>query len=113
MVVKLYLQPESTKSDLETNPKPQEPKTDLKPQESKVDRTAQLLQEATSQPVPNRGRGRLRKYPLLIAMADITIYLQEDVLVSQFCTSCQKELTSLLKKGIFKIVKLKDVLEGT
>jgi hypothetical protein len=43
---------------------------------------------------------------------DISIYLQEDILLSQFHNSCQKELISLLKKGIFKVVKLVDVPNG-
>ena len=71
-VVKPYLQPEPPESDLETDPKPQE---------SEVDRTAQPPIESQPQPPqlpPKRGRGRPRKYPLLTAIADITIYLQDD-----------------------------------
>jgi hypothetical protein len=44
--------------------------------------------------------------------ADISVYLQEDVLLSQFHTSCQKELTGLLEKGVFEITKLADVPQG-
>jgi hypothetical protein len=44
--------------------------------------------------------------------ADISLYLQEDATLHQFCTSCQKELTGLLEKGIFEIIKLIDVPEG-
>ena len=114
-VVKPYLQPESTESDPEIDPE-----TDPKPQESeidqnrattrRVDRTAQPPQDATPQPVPKRGRGRPRKYPLLTAMADITIYLQDDA--TQFSTSRQKELAGLLEKGVFEITKLADVPQG-
>jgi hypothetical protein len=31
---------------------------------------------------------------------------------TQFSTSCQKELTSLLEKGVFEVVKLVDVPDG-
>jgi hypothetical protein len=113
-VVKPYLQLESTESD---------PEIDPKPQESEVDRTAQPpiesrpqpLQDATPQPVLKRGRGRPRKYPLLTAMADITIYLQDDYLqddATQFSASRQKELAGLLEKGVFEITKLADVPQG-
>jgi hypothetical protein len=111
-VVKPYLQLESTESDPEIDPKPQD---DPKPQEPEVDRTAQPLQEAAPQLVPKRGRGRPRKYPLLTAMADITIYLQDDYLqddATQFSASRQKELAGLLEKGVFKITKLADVPQG-
>jgi hypothetical protein len=59
-----------------------------------------------------RGRGRPRKYPLLTAMGDITVYLQEDSQPGQFSASRQKELSGLLEKGVFKIVKLADVPQG-
>jgi hypothetical protein len=116
MVVKPYLQPGSTKSNLEIDPKPREPEINPKPQESGVDKTTQPsiesrpqpLQEAAPQLAPKRGRGCLRKYPLLTAMADITIYLQD----TQFSASCQKELAGLLKKGVFEITKLADVPQG-
>jgi hypothetical protein len=39
-------------------------------------------------------------------MADIIIYLQDD----QFSASRQKEITGLLEKGVFEIVKLADIL---
>ena len=42
-------------------------------------------------------------------MADILVYLQKDVPLSQFHTFCQKELTGLLEKSVFKIIKLADV----
>jgi hypothetical protein len=117
-VVKPYLQPELTESDPEIDPEP-----DPKPQESEVDRAAQPpveprpqpLQDATPQPVLKRGRGRPRKYPLLTAMADITIYLQDDYLqddATQFSASRQKELAGLLEKGVFEITKLADVPQG-
>jgi len=41
-------------------------------------------------------------------MADITIYLQDD----QFSASRQKEITGLLEKGVFEIVKLIDIPQG-
>jgi hypothetical protein len=118
-VVKPYLQPESTESDPkidpEIDPKPQEPEINPKLQESEVDRTAQPPIESQPQPVPKRGRGRPRKYPLLTAMADITIYLQDDYLqddATQFSASRQKELAGLLEKGVFEITKLTDVPQG-
>ena len=46
-------------------------------------------------------------------IADISIYLQEDALPTQYCISRQKELTSLLEKDIFEVIKLTDVPEGT
>ena len=61
---------------------------------------------------PKRGRGRLRKYPELTAMADISVYLQEGSPTPQFHDSRQKELNRLLEKGVFKIVKIIDVLDG-
>jgi len=103
-VVKPYLQPEPPESD---------PETDPKPQESEVDRTAQPPIESQPQPPqlpPKRGRGRPRKYPELTAMADITIYLQDDA--TQFSASRQKELAGLLEKGVFEITKLADVPQG-
>ena len=48
-------------------------------------------------------------------MADITIYLQDDYLqddATQSSASRQKELASLLKKGVFEITKLADVPQG-
>jgi len=46
-------------------------------------------------------------------MADITIYLQDDSQFStQFSASWQKELTGLLKKGVFEIVRLTDIPQG-
>ena len=44
---------------------------------------------------------------------DISIYLQEDALPTQYHISRQKELTSLLEKGIFEIIELIDVPEDT
>jgi len=44
-------------------------------------------------------------------MTDITIYLQEDS-HTQFSASRQKELTGLLEKGVFEIIKLTDVPQG-
>ena len=45
-------------------------------------------------------------------MADITVYLQEDSQPGQFSASRQKELSGLLEKGVFEIVKLADVPQG-
>ena len=112
-VVKPYLQPEPTESDpeidLEPNPKPQESEVDRAAQPP-VEPRPQPPQDATPQPVPKRGRGRPRKYPLLTAIADITIYLQDNA--TQFSASRQKELAGLLKKGVFEITKLTDVPQG-
>jgi hypothetical protein len=66
-----------------------------------------LLQEAAPQLVLKRDRSRLRKYPLLIIIADITIYLQDNA--TQFSVSRQKELTGLFKKRIFEITKLANI----
>jgi hypothetical protein len=62
---------------------------------------------------PKRGRGRPRKYPLLIATTDITtIHLSQSDSNAQFAASRQKELTGLLEKGVFKITKLTNVPQG-
>ena len=59
-------------------------------------------------------------------IADITIYLQDDDTVNtadttiylkndnntQFSALRQKEVTGLLKKGVFEIIKLYDILKG-
>ena len=45
-------------------------------------------------------------------VANITIYLQNNG-NTQFSTSQQKEVTGLLKKGVFKIIKLYNILKGT
>ena len=39
-------------------------------------------------------------------IVDISVYLQKDIPLPQFHTSCQKELTGLVKKGVFEIIKL-------
>jgi hypothetical protein len=62
------------------------------------------------QPV-KRGRGRPRKYPLLIALADITIYLQDNP--GQYSASRQKEINRLLEKGVFQVIQLSAVPLGT
>ena len=58
-----------------------------------------------------RGRGRPRKYPLLTATTNIEVCIQEDRTEgnTQFSASWQKELTRLLTKGVFNIVKLSEV----
>ena len=43
-----------------------------------IDEPMPLLQEATTQLVLKRGWGCPHKYPLLTAIADIIIYLQDD-----------------------------------
>ena len=101
-VVKPYLRSKLLESD---------PEIDPKPQESETDGTAQPPVEPPPQlPQPKRGRGRPRKYPLLTAIADITIYLQDGA--TQFSASRQKELTGLLEKGVFEITKLANVPQG-
>jgi hypothetical protein len=70
MVVKLYLRPESTQELTFYNIiKHAEP--------ARVNELAFLLlfQETTPQLVLKQDRGRLYKYPLLIVIVDITIYL--------------------------------------
>jgi hypothetical protein len=102
MVVKLYLRPESTEEPTFYNTiKHAEPTRVNKPT------SPPPLQETTPQLILKRGRGRLRKYPLLIAIVDITIYLQDNT--TQFSASCQKELTGLFKKRIFEITKLANI----
>jgi hypothetical protein len=73
MVVKLYLRPESTEEPILYN-------TIEHAEPTRVNKLVSplLFQETTPQLVPKRGRGRLRKYPLLIAIVDITIYLQDN-----------------------------------
>jgi hypothetical protein len=100
--VKLYLQPESTQEPTLYNTiKHTEPTRVNKPV------FLFLFQETTPQLVLKRGRGRLRKYPLLIVITDIIIYLQDNI--TRFIISCQKELTSLLEKKIFEITKLANI----
>jgi hypothetical protein len=77
---------------------------------ARIDEPTLPPQDATPQPVPKRGRGRPHKYPLLTAIADITIYLQDSA--TQFSASRQKELAGLLEKGVFEITKLADVPQG-
>jgi hypothetical protein len=91
MVVKLYLRLESTKEPTFYNAiEHAEP--------TRVNKPISLLlfQETIPQLVPKRGRDRLRKYPLLIAIVDIIIYLQDNT--TRFSVSCQKELTGLFEK---------------
>ena len=59
---------------------------------------------------PKRGRGRPRKYPILTAVADVTVYLQDQL--PQFVASRQKEITGLLDKGVFEIVQYDDIPKG-
>jgi hypothetical protein len=96
--VKLYLREEPTLYDAVEHAEP-----------TRVDEPASppLFQETAPQLVPKQDRGRLCKYPLLTAIADITIYLQDNT--TQFNASCQKELTGLLEKKIFEIMKLTNI----
>jgi hypothetical protein len=99
-VVKPYLQSEPDE-DEHTNEQ-----TDYHPTPENQNTTTP---EKAAQPA-KRGRGRPRKYPQLETAADVTIYLQDD---NQFKTSRQKELTGLLEKGVFEIVRLDDIPEDT
>jgi hypothetical protein len=102
MVVKLYLRPESTQEPILYNAiEHAEP--------TRVDEPTFpfLFQETTPQLVLKQSRDRLRKYPLLITIADIIIYLQDNAI--RFIASCQKEFTGLLEKRIFKITKLANI----
>jgi hypothetical protein len=75
IIVKLYLQPESTEELIFYNfIKYAEP--------TRVNKPAFLFlfQEITLQLILKRGRGRLCKYPLLIVIVDIVIYLQDNTI---------------------------------
>ena len=72
-VIKLYLQPELTKE-----PTLYDAVEYIKP--AQTNKPVLLLQEAAPQLVLKRGQGYPRKYPLLIAIADITIYLQDNAI---------------------------------
>jgi hypothetical protein len=100
--VKLYLQPESAEEPTLYN-------TIEHAEPARVNKPISLLlfQETIPQLVLKQGRGRLRKYPLLIAIVDIIIYLQDNT--TRFNTSCQKELTGLLEKRVFEIMKLVNI----
>jgi len=56
---------------------PQDPQEPEPSTQSPVEATPEPERPAAAD-TPKRGRGRPRKYPLLTAMADITIYLQDD-----------------------------------
>jgi hypothetical protein len=71
IVVKPYLRPELIKK-----PTPYDAVKHKEP--TQINKPIPPLQEATPQLVLKRGRGCLYKYPLLIAIADIIIYLQDD-----------------------------------
>jgi hypothetical protein len=84
-----------------------------KDQEDKLTQTqpqVTVLSPPTTTP-PKQGRGRPRKYPFLTATADIKVYIQENRTKdnTQFSAFRQKELTKLLIKGVFDIVKLSKV----
>jgi hypothetical protein len=71
--VKLYLQPESAEEpilyDIVEHVEPTRVNESI---------SLSLFQETTPQLVLKQGRGRLRKYPLLITIIDIIIYLQDN-----------------------------------
>jgi hypothetical protein len=73
IIIKLYLQPESTEELIFYN-------TIEHTEPTRVNEPASplLFQETTPQLVLKQGRGRLCKYPLLIAIVNITIYLQDN-----------------------------------
>jgi hypothetical protein len=64
-----------------------------------------VIPSPVDQQPQKRGRGRPRKYPLLTAVADITLQLQTDSQVIPFTASRQKEIIGLLEKGVFEIVQ--------
>jgi hypothetical protein len=101
-VVKPYLRTESTQPEPVNDPQSSE-LISVKPIEPTLAQPAE-----TAQPL-KRGRGRPPKYSPLTVVADVTIYLQDD---AQFSTSRQKEITGLLEKGVFKIIKLASVPQG-
>jgi hypothetical protein len=71
----------------------------------------EMLPPVNQQP-QKQGQGRLRKYPLLIAVTDVTLHLKNDSQVTPFAASRQKEITSLLEKGVFKVIKQDDIPQG-
>jgi hypothetical protein len=70
MVVKLYLRPESAEEPTLYNAVEH-----VEPTRVNESISLFLFQETIPQLVLKRGRGRLRKYPLLITIVDIIIYL--------------------------------------
>jgi hypothetical protein len=73
--VKLYLRLESTKEPTLYNTVEH-----IEPARVNEPVSPLLFQETTLQLVLKRGRGRLCKYPLLIVIIDITIYLQDNTI---------------------------------
>ena len=63
---------------------------------------------------PKRGRGRPRKYPISTHMSDITVDLDQGLIVDQiesflqeehqFADSRRAEISGLLEKGVFKVI---------
>jgi hypothetical protein len=100
--MKLYLRPESAEEPILYN-------TIKHAEPARVNKPASplLFQETIPQLVLKQGRGRPRKYPLLIVIADIIIYLQDNT--TRFSTFCQKELTGLFEKKVFEITKLANI----
>jgi hypothetical protein len=86
------------------------------PEKDQKDKLTQTQPQVTVLSPPaitplKRGRGRPRKYPLLTATTNIKVCIQENRTEgnTQFSASQQKELTRLLAKGVFNIVKLSEV----
>jgi hypothetical protein len=86
------------------------PEKDQKDKPTQTQPQVTVLSPSATTP-PKQGRGRPRKYPLLTATADIKVYIQEDRTKdnTQFSASRQKELTKLLTKDVFDIVKLSKI----
>ena len=96
-VVKPYYTEQTNGDELDTV---REPEPVLEPV-SEVTRPTPV--EATEP--PKRGRGRPRKYPLLTATADFTVYLQGNTAPQpQFTDSRRKEVAGLLEMGVFEVV---------
>ena len=70
-VIKLYLQLKLTEEPTPYN-------TVEHKELVQINKPTPLLQEATTQLILKRGQGYPYKYPLLTAIADITIYLQNN-----------------------------------
>jgi hypothetical protein len=67
------------------------------------------------QPVVKHRQGRPWKYLVLVNQADITVYLQDELLVqdNQYVESRQKEILGLLDKEVFKTVLRQDIPANT
>ncbi len=115
-VVKPYLtDPYSQEKELPENtetvltPEPASTETVFTPRPPFEREQIPEIEQPQDQP---RRRGRPRKYPLHVNMADITIFLQDDNNYSQFKASRQKEITGLLEKGVFELIDPQEVPAG-